>query len=83
MAGVGKDLRRSLGPAEAGTLQQVTQVDVQPGFEYLHRGRLHGLSGQPIPELCHPYCEDLPYASIELHMLKFYAIAPCPITTHH
>jgi len=60
----------------------MAQVGVQMGFECLHRRRLHSLSGQPVPVLRHPYCiEVLPHVSRE-HS-KFYAIAPCPMATHH
>jgi len=40
-------------PAIAGTLQQVAQVGIQMGLEYLHRRRLHHFTGQPVPELRH------------------------------
>ena len=52
---------RKLGvqpPAKAGTLQQVTQVDVQMGLEYLRRRRFHNLAEQPVPVLCHPYHKE-------------------------
>ena len=55
--GAGRELKTSLSPtppAKAGTLQQVTQVGIQMGLEYLHR-RLHNLSAQPVLVLCHPY----------------------------
>ena len=36
-------------PAKAGSLQQVAQVGIQAGIEYLRRRRLYNLSGQPVP----------------------------------
>jgi len=41
-------------PAKAGPLDQVAQVGAQGGLECLHRRRLHDLSWQPVPVLCHP-----------------------------
>jgi len=41
-------------PAKAGFLQQVAQVGIQMGLEYLQRRELHNLSGQPDPVVCHP-----------------------------
>ena len=58
--------------AKADSLEQVAQVDVQTGFEYLHRRRLHNLSEQPAPVLCHPYyIEILPHVYMELPVFKF------------
>ena len=57
IVGVGMDLKRSESnpPAIAGTLQQVIQVGVQTGLEYLHRRRCYHLPGQPVPVLRHPH----------------------------
>ena len=47
-------------PAKAGSLQKIIQVD----SEYLRR-RLHHLSGQPVPMLCHSHCEKaFPHISV-------------------
>jgi len=57
MLGVGRDLCGSSIPTplpKQGHLQQAAQDLVQAGFEYLQRTRLHDLSGQPVPGLCHP-----------------------------
>ena len=53
LEGTSRDHRVQL-PAKAGFLQEVTQVGVQMGSEYLQR-RLHSLFGQPVPVLCHPH----------------------------
>ena len=56
-------------PAKAGTLQQVTQVGVQMGLEYLHR-RLHNFSGQAVPVLRHSYHKEvLPRVQVLGHVL--------------
>ena len=39
-------------PAKAGSLQQVAQVGIQTSLDYLHRRRLHNLSGQSLPVFC-------------------------------
>ena len=38
-------------PCKAGSLQQVAQVGVQMGLEFLQRRRIHNLPGQPVPVL--------------------------------
>jgi len=71
-------------PCKAGPLQQVAQVGVQAGLEYLQRKRIHSLSEQPVPVLLHPYSEEaLMHIYVELPMLPFVAISICPIATHH
>ena len=68
-------------PANAGSLQQVAQVGVQTGLEYLQR-RLHNPSGQPVPALHH--CKEvLLHSGAELPMLTFMAISFCPVYTDH
>ena len=55
-----------------------------PGLEYFQRGRLHNLPGQPGPGLCHPQREEvLPRVQLELPLLQFGPVAPCPVTGHH
>jgi len=54
MAGVGRDLCGSSSPTllpKHDLLQQAAQDRVQAGLEYLQRGRLHNLPGQPVPGL--------------------------------
>lgn len=46
-------------PAKAASLQWVTQVGIQAGFECLLRRRLRSHSGQPVPALCHPYIKEV------------------------
>ena len=46
-----QEITESNPPAKAGILQLVAQVSVQMGLEYLHRRRLHNLSGQPVPDI--------------------------------
>ena len=50
-----QEITESNPPAIAGTLQQVIQVGVQTGLEYLHRRRCYHLPGQPVPVLRHPH----------------------------
>ena len=67
-----------------GHLQQDAQHRVQAGLEYLQRRRLHSHPGQPGPGLRHPQREeDLPHLQLELPLLQFVPIAPCPVTGHH
>ena len=68
--------------AKVGILQQVVQVGICPGLEHVHKWRFHNLSGQLVPELCHPYHKEVLHVSMELPVFKFYTITPCPIATH-
>jgi len=85
--GVGRDLCGSPCPTllpKQGHLQQAAQDLVQAGLEYLQRRRLHNLPEQPAPGLCHPQREEvLPHLQLELPMLQFVPIAPCPIAGHY
>ena len=63
-----------------GHPEQAAQHGVQAGLEYLQRRRLHHLPGQPGPGLCHPQREEvLPRVQLELPLLQFVPVAPCPI----
>ena len=55
IAGVGRDFKRSspISLLKEGTLYQISQIGIHVGLEYLQR-RLHYLSEQPVPVLCHP-----------------------------
>jgi len=67
-----------------GHLQQAVQDCVQAGLEYLQRGKLHNLPGQPVPGLHHPQREEiLPHVQTKLPLLPFVPIAPCPDAGHH
>ena len=67
-----------------GHLQQAEQDIVQAGLEYLQRRRIHNLPGQPVPGLRHPQREEvLPHVQMELPVLQFVPIAPCPVAGHH
>ena len=67
-----------------GHPQQAAQDLVQAGLEYLQRRRLHNLPGQPVPGLRHPQREEvLPPVQLELPLLQFVPVAPCPVTGHH
>ena len=87
MLGVGRDLCGSSSPAllpKQGHLEQAAQGSVQAGLEYLQRGKIHSLSGQPVPGLRHPQSEEvLPHVQTELPMVEFVPIAPCPVAGHH
>jgi len=73
MEGVGRDLCGSSGPTplpKQDHLEQAAQDLVQAGLEYLQRRRIHNLSGQPVPVLCHPQREEvLPHGQLELHRI--------------
>ena len=67
-----------------GHSEQGAQHHVQAGLEYLQRRRLHSLPGQPGPGLRHPQREEaLPRVQLELPLLQFVPVAPCPVTGHH
>ena len=66
MVGVGRDLCGSSSPTplpKQGHVEQVAQDLIQVGSEYLHRRRIHNLSGQPVPVLHHPQSKVLPQRS--------------------
>ena len=45
---------------------------------------IHNLPGRPVPVLCHPHYEEAPlYIGVELRMLHFMAISPCPVPRDH
>jgi len=75
MFGFGRDLCGSSSPMplpKQGHPQQAAQDLVQAGVEYLQRGRLYNLPGQPVPVLRHPQSEEvLPQVQTELPMLQF------------
>ena len=87
MFGVGRDLYGSSSPnplPKQGHPEQAAQDLVQAGLEYLQRRRLYNLPGQPVPVLCHPQREEvLPHVQLELPLLQFVPVAPCPVTGHH
>jgi len=87
IVGVGRDLCGSSSPTtlpKQGHLQQAVEDLVQAGLEYLQRGRLHSLPGQPVPVLRHPQREVvLPHVQMELPVLQFVPIAPCPVAGHY
>jgi len=67
-----------------GHPEQAAQELVQVGLEYLQRRRLHNLPGQPGPVLCHPQREEvLPHLQLELRVLQFVPVSPCPVAGHH
>jgi len=88
MFGTGKDLCGSSSPTalpKQSHLQQAAQDLVQEGLEYLQRSRLHKLPGQPVPLLRHPQREEVlrPHVQMELPVLQFVPVAPCPVAGHH
>ena len=67
-----------------GHPEQAAQDRVQAGLEYLQSRRLHSPSGQPGPGLRHPQREEvLPHVQLELPLLQFVPVAPCPVAGHH
>jgi len=87
MVRIGRDLCGSSSPTplpKQDLLQQAAQDHVQEGLEYLQRSRIHSLSGQPVPGLRHPQSEEvLPHVQLELPMLQFVPVAPCPVAGYH
>ena len=86
MVGVGKALCGSSSPTplpKQGHLQQAAQDLVQARLKYLQRRRIHNLPGQPVPVLRHPQREEvLPHVQMELPVLPFVPIVPCPVGHH-
>jgi len=86
MLGVGRDLCGSPSPTllpKQGHPERAAQDCVQAGLEYLQRRRLHNLPGQPVPGLRHPQSEEvLLHVQLELPVLQFVPIAPCPVAGH-
>ena len=87
MFGVGRDLCGSSSPTplpKQGHPEQAAQDRVQVGLEYLQRRRIHNLPGQPGLGLRHPHSEEvLPRVQVELPLLQFVPVVPCPVTGHH
>jgi len=79
---VGRDLCGSSSPTpvpKQGHLQQAAQDLVQAGLESHQRRRIHSFPGQPVPVLHHPQSEEvLRHVEMELPVLHFVPIAPCP-----
>ena len=86
MVVVGREPCGSSSPTplpKQGLPEQDAQGLIQVGFEYLQRRRLHNLPGQPVPVLRHPQREVLPHVQMELSVLQFVPIAPCPVVNIH
>jgi len=87
MVGAGMDIWRSSSPIPLPKqihLEQAAHDPVQVGFDYLQRGRLHNLSGQPVTVLCHSQSKEvLPHVQVELLLLRIVPISPCPVAGHH
>jgi len=87
MVVAGRDLCESSSPSplpKQGHLEQASQDLVQVGFEYLQRRRLHNLPGQSVPVVRQPQSKKgLPHVQLELPMLQFVPVAPCPVAGHH
>jgi len=87
MVGVGRELCGSSSPnslpKQGHYLQQAAQDLVQAGFEDLQRKRLHNLPGQPVQCSVTLSEEVLPHVQLELPLLQFVPVAPCPVTGHH
>ena len=70
--------------SKQGHLEQAAQGLVRAGLEYLHKRKIHNLTGQPVPGLRHPQREEvLRHAQTKHPMLYFVPIAPCPVAGHH
>jgi len=87
MLGVGRELCGSSSPTplpKQGHPEQAAQDRFQVGLEYLQRRRFHSLPGQPVPGLRHPQREEvLTRVQLELPVLQFVPIAPCPVSGHN
>lgn len=80
----GRDLWRSSCPTsllKQGNQKLVAQGQVQEGFEYLQRGRLHNLHGQPVPGLSHlPSKKVFADGQVTPPVFQFVPIMPTHIT---
>ena len=81
------DLWRSCSPKpllKQGHPEPVAQDRVQTAFEYIQGWRLHNLSGQPVPVLCHPQSEAVfPDVQREPPVLQLLPITSGPVTWNH
>ena len=78
------EIMESSPSVKVGSLDLVAQVGSQTSLECLQRRRLHNLSGQSIPVLCHPHHEEvLSHIGVEFPLLQFMAASPCPVPTDH
>lgn len=68
--------------AKEGLLWWVTQESIQTGLEYFQR-RLHSLTGQSVPVLCHSHNKVLSHIHMELLVLQFVPIGPCSVTLRY
>lgn len=64
--------------SEQSQLNQAVQHQVQLGFEYLHAGRLHDLSGQLLK-----FLNTLKVKNSVVNFKLFVSVAFCPVTAHH
>jgi len=87
MFGVGRDLCGSSSSTplpKQGHPEQAAQNLIQAGLEYLQRRRIHNPFGHRVPGLRHPQREGvLPHVQMELPLLQFVPVAPCPVAGHH
>jgi len=87
MVGVGRDLCGSSSPTslqKQDHLEQAAQDLIEAGFQYPQRRRLHNPSGQLVPVFHHPQSKEVPpHVQMQLPMLSFVPIAPCPVSGHH
>jgi len=84
MVRVGRDLWRS-SPTPLPKQVHLDCTGPHPGgFWVSPERRMHSISGQPVPVLCHPQSEEVfPHVQLELPMLQFVPVAPCPVSGHH
>ena len=67
-----------------GHLGPVVQEHVQMAFEYLQGGRLHNLSGQPVPVLSNPHSKKVfPDVQTGPPVFQFVPIASGPVSGHY
>jgi len=63
-----------------GYLKPVAQGYVQMAFEYLQRGRVCKLPGEPVPVFGYSYSREVfPDIQIEPPVFQFVSIASCPV----
>ena len=63
-----------------GHSKPVAQNCGQTAFEYLQGGRLHNLSGQPVPVLTHPHSKTVfPDVQMEPPVFQLVPIASVPV----
>ena len=71
-------------PAKAGSPRAGCTGPCPGGFWISREKETYYAFRQPVPVLCHPQSKDVfPHVQVELPMLLFVPVAPCPVDGHH